>query len=179
MDKLFTPFSKVKYINKTFDFTISPTKFIDWLRIEDECFEELEYSKMVASMCEFSCLYISMLLYDKDLKGQMYVCSAQFGFWEHFWIAYEVDNKEYIIDLTLQQFIKDSPQLAISIKKDDELGYAHKYLDKTPIKEYVDSRKAFEFYTNPYTLKPKDKFDFHTDLNIFDEMESSLNDFLL
>ncbi len=163
IDKLFKPFSKVKFIKKEFDFNLSPDHFIKWLEVEDEYFEKGKYKDTVSGMCEYSCLYVSMLLYDKKLKGDMYVQEGDFGAYNHFWIEYVVDNKTYIIDLTLQQFLPDSPKLAISLKQYDEMGYNFSENNeyRITIKEYIEKKKAFKFYTNPKTLvKPKVKLFF-------------------
>lgn len=152
MIDLFTPFSKVEFLKKKFDFVISPSKFIKWLRTVDEDFKEGSYSEMVGSMCEFSCLYISMLLFNKELKGQMYVCFGYFGRWEHYWIEYDFEGKTYLIDLTLQQFYK-SPKLAISLKAKHENAYCDD-CSRKPLRMYCEQVKAFDFYTNPINMKP-------------------------
>ena len=104
---------EIEYLDKKFDFKISPDKFLEWL---ESVGQEVtgDYGWDVASMCEYSCLYICQLLYNKKLKGELTVCLGNFGFGEHYWMQYEIDGEKYYIDLTLQQFRGEAPRLAIT-----------------------------------------------------------------
>lgn len=148
---LFTKPDEINYLSMEFDFNIDPDHFIEWLKIEEEIGDE-SYSESVGNMCEYSCLYIAMLLHDKDLEGDMVVYYGKFGFWDHFWIGYTYKSQEYFIDLTLQQFVKDAPKLAISLPS-NKRGKGYSFLsDGQPIDEYLKEKRGFEFYTNPHTM---------------------------
>lgn len=151
-DLLFSKTSKIKYLNKNFDFNISSEHFIEWLKAEEQEITG-KYEIDVSSMCEYSCLYISMLLYDRKLKGEMFVYSGSFGFWGHYWIGYKYENEDYFIDLTLKQFIKESPELAISKSTNNKKTYHYYPEGIIPIRDYVDEKRGFDFYTNPLTMQ--------------------------
>ncbi len=156
MNNFFKTFNKVDFIEKEFDFKVSPDNFIEWLKVEEEYIDfKQPYNNIVGDMCEYSCLYISMLLNDEKLKGKLFVCNGNFKSWGHFWMLYIYEGKEYILDLTLQQFLSDSPKLAVSISKHDELAYNQEFMEKIPFKEYLEDREAFKFYHNPHDLKTK------------------------
>lgn len=111
------------------------------------------YAVDCSSMCEYSCLYAAMMLHGKQLKGELKIYSGNFGFWEHYWLSYKYEGKEYYIDLTLQQFIPDAPKLAILEAINDDSTPTYRF-DGTPesIKQYVKRQRAFMFYTNPHTM---------------------------
>lgn len=167
------------FLDISLDFTLDPDHFMEWLNVENE--EEIigDYCFDCTNMCEYSCLYASMMLYNANLKGALRVCAGSFQNWVHFWLIYEVDDKKYFIDLTLKQFIPTAPKLSIIEMENEYEGY-HFYDDGTPlptIQEYAKAVKAFEFYTNPHTMKPSNKkidLGFFSDssnkyLNMFDE----------
>ena len=169
-DLLFSEPEKVEYLNKKFDFDIDPDKFMEWLSHEEEDDLTGDYRYDCSSMCEYSCLYISMLLYHKELKGDMRIYSGYFGFWEHYWIGYVIDGVEYFIDLTLKQFISDAPKLAISKRSNTKKGYSfYENIIPTPIKKYVESKKAFDFHYNPVTME-EPPIKINTKIKSFDEM---------
>jgi hypothetical protein len=151
-DLLFSKPKELNYINKDFDFEISPAKFIEWLKLEGE--EVInDYKIDCSSMCEYSCLYIGMLLNNVELKGEMVVYYGKFGFWEHYWIGYKIDGEEYFIDLTLQQFVSDAPKLSITKFSNERVSGSYSSLsDGEPIKDYIERQRAFMFYSNPITM---------------------------
>ena len=116
------PFSRVKFVNEKFDFTISPDKFIKWLV---EIGEEIigDYKIDVTTMCEHGCFYIAKVLKGKKLKSKLMIHEGKFGFWDHTWISYMKNSQEFYIDLTLQQFLPYAPKLAISKASDNKNAY--------------------------------------------------------
>lgn len=154
---------KLNFLDNKFDFDISPNHFLEWLKLEGEEISG-DYEHDVTSMCEYSCLYISMLLYNTKLKGDMRVYYGNVGISEHYWIGYKIDNKEYFIDLTYKQFDKDAPRLTITEKMNEQVNGGYSFLSEgTPIKEYVDQKEGFEFYTNPITMEnPPISFSFNS-----------------
>src|ERR1044071_6101431 len=98
-DLLFGEPAELEFIRKRFDFTINPDHFIEWLKAEGETITG-KYGYDVSSMCEYACLYVSMMFYKRKLKGELKVYYGRFGFFEHYWIGYEVNGEEYFIDLT-------------------------------------------------------------------------------
>ena len=103
-------------------------------------------------MCEYGVLYVAMLLYDQKLKGDLIYYYGKFGAWEHFCLGYNWKNKDYFIDLTLSQFSKDYPRLAITEYHNERKTGKYSFLsDPDSIQSYVE-----EFYTNPKNMvKPK------------------------
>ena len=150
LDLLFTSPTKLDFINPKLDFEINPAKFMEWLKEEDEEVTG-DYRMDCASMCEYGSLYILMLLSKKKLKGVLKIVSGNFGFWDHYWISYTYKGVEYFIDLTLKQFMDDAPKLAISLAKENPTGYSNVYY--MSMKEYLDEKRAFEFYVNPVYTK--------------------------
>jgi len=149
-DLLFKQPARIQYADINFDFKIDTDHFIEWLKIEGEDVTG-DYKYNVGSMCEYSCLYIGMLLNGVKLNGDMKIYYGKFGFWEHYWIGYVYEGMEYFIDLTLMQFIDDSPELAISKLSNEPNGYSF-LSDGEPIEDYIKRQRAFDFYTNPKTL---------------------------
>jgi hypothetical protein len=152
----FTPPPLVEFIEPKLDFELNPDHFIKWIKAESKNNDFLDaptgesYAYDVSSMCEYSCLYISMLLSGVDLKGELRLISGNYGFWEHYWMEYTLDDIVYYIDLTLQQFDPTSPKLAISIRKDVPSGYNREFdVDGTSIEEYLEDKRAFKFYVDP------------------------------
>lgn len=153
---LFTENEKLNFINPCLDIKISPKHFIKWLKKEDEYVNKDDtYRNNVGGMCEYSCLYISMLFKDKDIKGNLKIYSGNYGFFDHYWIGYVYNNKEYFIDLTLRQFEKDAPELSIIQKPEKSIMNSYSWEEEYVMnyEDYLNNRKAFEFYTNPKTMK--------------------------
>jgi hypothetical protein len=146
---LFTPFKKVKFIDKNFDLIIDPKHFLKWLEAEGEDVVNDDYKQSVSSMCEYSCLYLAMLFHDKELKGTLRIYNGNFGFWSHFWMGYTFEGVEYFIDLTLMQFVDSAPKLAISLADNDRTGYCYEEEYIQDIYQYVQEKRAFQFYKNP------------------------------
>lgn len=144
-----TPLNKPTLVNPKFYFKIKPNHFMKWLKSEGMEVTG-NYKEDCSSMCEYACLYISMLLYDKQLEGELKVVCGNYGWWEHYWMKYTVNGVTYFIDLTLKQFISEAPKLSISFEVEDEKGYTSKF-DPTgqDYKKYVDEKMGFEFYNNP------------------------------
>lgn len=154
-DLFFGKPKKLNFLSKKFDFELDPYHFMKWLSIETE--EKLtgNYIYDCSSMCEYSCLYSAMMLYDKNLKGELKIYYGRFGGWEHYWLGYKINEIEYFIDLTLKQFIKDAPMLAITLSENNEVPGGYSYLsDGYTIDEYIQEKRAFDFYTNPKTFEP-------------------------
>ena len=150
---LFSPPKEIEFLDIKFDFELSADHFIEWLKVED--MEVVgNYKIDVSSMCEYSCLYVFMMLSDAKLKGDMKIYYGKFGFWEHYWLGYTLDNQEYFIDLTLQQFNENAPKIAISKASNERVSGSYSYLsDGEPIQEYLERQEAFKFYTNPKTMQ--------------------------
>lgn len=150
---LFSTPRKIEFLDQKFDFEISPDHFIKWLKEEGEEVTG-DYKIDVGTMCEYSCLYIAMLLSDRQLDGDMKVYYGKFGFWEHFWIGYKYKNQEYYIDLTLQQFISDAPKLAITKAHNERVSGSYSYLSEGElIKDYLERQNAFLYHVNPKTME--------------------------
>ena len=155
-DLLFTEPNEITYENVEFDFKLDPDHFIRWLNEEhvDYEYKEGDYAFNVGNECEFSCLYISMLLYGKELESEPIIYSGNFGFWDHFWIGYNWKGQEYFIDLTLKQFVPTSPKLAISKSINEETTYKwYEDIEMETISEYVERQHAFDFYVDPRLVK--------------------------
>jgi hypothetical protein len=153
-DLLFGTPKELEFLEKEFDFKLDPDHFIKWLAAEGQEITG-DYRHDVGSMCEYSCLYIAMLLSDKQLKGNMKIYYGDFGFFEHYWIGYTIDGIEYFIDLTLQQFDKNAPKLAIVKAINEKVSGCYSYLSEgeSP-QEYLKRKEAFKFYSNPITMAP-------------------------
>jgi hypothetical protein len=144
---LFSPLTPPEFVNPELDFSLDPDHFIKWLEAEQQ--EVIgEYHIDVQSMCEYSTLYIGMLLAKKKLEGELTQYYGKFGFFEHYWIGYTYKGVEYFIDLTLQQFVKDAPKVAISLASKSKNGY--KWLSESaPMDLYLAEVRAFQFYKDP------------------------------
>ena len=160
-NRLFAPPKEVEFVTPQLDFQIDPSHFIKWLKEEHESdpdsdfyYKKGDYRHNVGSECEFSCLYLAMLLNDKKLESEPVIYCGDFGFWEHYWLGYTYKGQEYFIDLTLMQFLKNAPKLSISIPSNDKNGYNwFEDIDPQPISEYLQEKKAFQFYKNPKEIK--------------------------
>ena len=163
---------ELEFLNIKFDFEIDPDHFIQWLGVE---FGDISgnYAYDVTSMCEYSVLYMGMMLYGKKLKNIPKIYYGKFGIpnlghWEHYWLGYMWEEKEYFIDLTLKQFLKDAPKLAISEALNDRSTGHYSYLSiGSDINKYVKRQKAFKYYTNPHTMIRPTKYE--------DKMKSLIN----
>lgn len=153
-DKLFQKNKKLNYLENTLGLKIEPEHFIKWLKEENDDIIG-NYREDVSSMCEYSCLYLSMLFVNKKLDGELKIYNGNYGFWEHYWMGYKCKGDLYFIDLTLMQFEKDAPKL--SITKVDENGNngSYEWEDEyaQDMSEYVKYKGAFKYYTNPHTMK--------------------------
>jgi len=149
-DMLFHPFRDIKHEEIEFDFKLDPDHFIKWLAAEGE---ELtgDYQHDVSRMCEYSCLYIAMMLSNMELESTPMLYYGNFGFWEHYWIGYIWKGQEYFVDLTLSQFIKTAPKLAVSKAINELDGYSFDFPPDS-IFDFIKEKRAFEFYINPKTL---------------------------
>lgn len=144
-----SPFGLLQFENVQFDFQIDPDHFIRWLNAEGEGKEDT-YQRSVAGMCEYSCLYIAMMLHSKKLQSEPVVYYGKFGFWEHFWIGYTFNGQEYFLDFTLQQFVEDAPRFAVI--KPINYHNVYNFIDDgehETISQYLDRQRAFMFYRNP------------------------------
>ncbi len=153
-DLLFSKPKTLKFLRPKLDFKINPNHFIKWLKAEGETIEGV-YHQDVSNMCEYSCLYIAMMLDGVKLQNEPLVYYGQFGFWEHYWIGYTFNKKKYFIDLTLCQFNPLAPKLSITESTNERASGCYSYFSEgTPISQYVKYRKGFDFYTNPKTMEP-------------------------
>lgn len=160
-DLLFSEPAEVKFEDIKFDFEIDPLHFERWLKWEHgndphSYYEYIDgdYAFNIGGECEFSCLYVAMLLHGLDLESEPVVYDGNFGFWEHYWIGYTWKGEEYFIDLTLRQFVKDAPMLAISKAKHQETAYRwYEDIERETISEYIERQRAFKFYLNPQNLE--------------------------
>lgn len=145
------------YLNPNFDFYIDPNHFMEWLKLEGEDVIG-NYEIDCCAMCEYACLYISMMLHNKKLCGDMKIYYGKFGtMLEHYWIGYAIDGEEYFIDLTLKQFVSDAPKLAIVKAENERISGSYSSLSEgEPIKEYIKRQRAFMFYANPITMTKSD-----------------------
>lgn len=152
----FSPFHTPEFVTPELDFQIDTDNFLAFLKAEkkDTQYKEGEsYANNVGSMCEYSCLYVAMILHEKELKGDLKIICGNYGWWEHYWLSYKLDGVEYFLDLTLQQFVEDAPKFSISIAKQHPHGYNYdEEWSCETIEEYVDRQRAFQFYVNPKDL---------------------------
>lgn len=151
-----TPFEAPEFIQPELDIKLDPDHFMRWLIEEGDCDvdESRDYAYNVGSMCEYSCLYAAMMLHEVDMEGELRIMCGDFGFWEHYWLVYILDDKVYFLDLTMQQFVADAPKFAVSEESENSRGYNRKYDDLniddgTCIHEYLERKMAFDFYTDP------------------------------
>lgn len=159
MDLLFgKPYDGLEFIKPDLDFEINPDHFMRWLEMEfkDEPLMG-DYQTDCASMCEYACLFVGMLLHEKELKGEMEIMYGKFGFWEHYWLRYTLDGEAYFLDLTLKQFVKDAPKFSVVKAVNKRVNGCYSYIDDEddegiPIKQYVEDKDAFAFYNNPNYL---------------------------
>lgn len=161
---LFSAPKELEFLNIKFDFDISPDHFIKWLELEGEEIEG-DYKFDVGAMCEYSCLFIAMMLHDKELEGEMKIYYGKFGFFEHYWVGYTFRGEEYFIDLTLMQFVDDAPKLSITKAENKRVSGGYSYIDDgdvayETIHDYIKRQRAFMFYTNPKTMKKPDTISF-------------------
>ena len=137
------------FINPELDFKVDPEHFMKWLATEDEEVTG-DYRNDCGSMCEYSCLYLSMLLYNQELKGELTIICGNYGWWEHYWMKYKLNGITYYLDLTLMQFVEEAPKFAITLEHQNPKGYNSKYdMDGQDFRKYVDEKRGFDFYTNP------------------------------
>lgn len=155
-DRLFTAPPKHDFITPDLGLDINPDKFIKWLEIEHPDLVHAEnYAQAVGSMCEYSCLYLAMLFRLTPEEKKFKLIPGNYGFWEHYWMEYTHEGKTYIIDLTLQQFQKDAPKLAIIERKYEENGYrvCEEVDYGQTIKGYCEEKRAFMFYSHPKVVE--------------------------
>ena len=152
LDLLFGTPKKIEFLDIKFDFELNPEHFIEWLKAEEQ--EVIGYYKIdICSMCEYSCLYVAMILHGKKLKGELKVIYGKFGFHEHYWLEYTYEKEKYYIDLTLQQFSSDAPRLAISKADNERVNGSYSTISAgQSIKNYIKEKRGFMFYTNPHTM---------------------------
>ena len=161
--RLFEEPKKPEYLDIKFDFSIDPDHFIRWRLeqslkdAEDEFdweYKPDDYRHNVGSECEYSCLYIAMLLRDTELESEPVIYCGNFGFWEHYWIGYTWKGQEYFLDLTLMQFLENSPKLAISLPSNDKNGYNwFEDIEPETISHYLERQRAVNFYLDPKKVK--------------------------
>ena len=158
MDLLFGKPVTREYLDVEFDFTLDPDHFMKWLKADGQEVTG-DYKTDCASMCEYSILYISMLLHDKELEGELEIMYGNVGMWEHYWMRYKFRGEEYFTDLTMQQFDPEAPRLAISKAVNNKVSgeYNHIGEDGELMVDYIERQRAFMFYTDPVTLKTPDR----------------------
>jgi len=91
----------------------------------------------------------------------MEIMYGNVGMWEHYWVRYKFRGEEYFIDLTMQQFDSTAPKLAISKATNRRASgeYSHIGDDGELMLDYLERQRAFQFYTDPVSLK-KPEIDF-------------------
>lgn len=139
------------YLTPILDLDINPDYFIKWLELEKQDIYD-KYCDTVFNMCEYSCLYLAMKFRLSKLKGELLVIDGNFtNNKSHFWMEYTIDDKTYIIDITLQQFIPTAPRLSIIEAVYSENGYIKdRYCDYSyTVKAYCDYKRAFMYYQHP------------------------------
>jgi hypothetical protein len=133
-------------------FRLDPDRFVSWLHRElpEEIYLDLPYHATVDSMCEYACLYVSMLLRDDPISRDLSIYYGKFGtIYEHYWLG--LGN--LFIDLTLQQFDHSAPRLAITTSHNERVEGRYSYLSEpTAVHEYLSENRALEFYTDPITM---------------------------
>ena len=133
-------------------FDIDPDHFIRWLEMQNDDENTGHYAINCNGMCEYSCLFISMLLHKKKLKGKLEIVYGKFGFWEHWWMQYTLKGEKYFIDLTLQQFIPDAPKLSVLKAVNKRVSGCYSYLDygdHLKPKDYLEEKQALIYYDDP------------------------------
>ncbi len=159
-DCLHTKPEPLSYVKPNLDIFLCPTEFLSWLKKAGvDC--EGEYPEAVNSNCEYSCLWICGKLKEKSLKGDMKVCYGKFGFWEHYWISYTYEGREYFLDLTLAQFRKDAPRFAVTFAENSQGITTYNDIYYTPVPEFFgrlsrdwdliesgESKKAQDYFTH-------------------------------
>lgn len=144
-----TPFSVPDFVTPKLDFDLDTNHFMRWLKAEEQEVTGI-YKQDCTNMCEYSCLYISMLLYDMQLEGELRVICGQYGFWGHYWMEYTIGDNVYFIDITLKQFVPQAPKISITEKHNDPRGYNVMFEGEgEEYRTYVDRVMGFEYYENP------------------------------
>lgn len=153
MDLLFgKPFEGLEFVDLELDFEIDPDHFMRWLEMENDEENTGDYAMDCASMCEYSCLFICMLLNGKKLQGKLEMVCGQFGFWEHYWMQYTLAGEVYFIDLTLKQFKLEAPKLSIVKAINKRVSGCYNFWDDIPHtkpKDYLREKNAFVYYNDP------------------------------
>lgn len=152
---------KLTYVKSNLDIFLCPTEFLAWLEKADE-HNGGDYAEAVTSNCEYSCLWICGKLMNMKLQGEMFVCYGKFGFWEHYWISYAYKGREYFLDLTLAQFVKDAPRFAVTLAENSQGDTIYNDYDKIPVAEFFgrlkrdweliesgEAKKLAQWYKNP------------------------------
>ena len=167
MDMLFGTPNEKEYLDVEFDFTLDPDHFMKWLGECDELVDDLtgDYKYDCGSMCEYAILYISMLLHDKELEGELEIMYGNVGFWEHYWMRYKFRGESYHIDLTMMQFDPEAPKLAISKAVNNKVSGEYNHIDDDGelMVDYIERQRAYMFYPDPVNLKKPEKKVGHID----------------
>lgn len=154
--------NSIQFLDPSFlDFNLDPDHFIQWAKLElQEEGPELftgEYDQDVDGLCGYFCIYLGMLLRNKDLKGQMFAIDGHFGRMAHKWILYVLDGKSYYIDLTLQQFDLWAPKVAVcEFVHDIHCGYNYSQLrQRIPISRFIANK--IDNFVDPITMEIPEK----------------------
>ncbi|MDG1949489.1 MAG: hypothetical protein P8J32_01545 [bacterium] len=136
---------------KELGLNIDPQHFMEFLKQEDQDIEG-DYEIDCASMCEFACLYIGMMMTGHELPGVFSVAYGSVGLGGHFWVEYTVEGQTYIIDLTLRQFLPEAANLIVA-KQRGSIYHSHDEPGQgQPMTEYLEEVRAFRFYIDPRTM---------------------------
>lgn len=130
-----------KQVISQLDFTIDSKDFIEWLKKTGEDVFGDTYSKVVSSMCEYSCLYIAKILEGVKLKGELKFCLGDYSCWEHYWASYTLNGVEYFVDLTLAQFDPQAPEFSIVLSSNSVHKTAYNNYVYISFNEFIDARR--------------------------------------
>lgn len=134
---------------------LDPNHFMEFLKQEDQDIEG-DYAIDCASMCEFACLYIGMMLTNSELPGKLSLGYGKVGWGGHYWVEYTLEGQTYIIDLTLRQFIPEATNLVVSKSRGDVYNSHDEPGQGQPMTDYLKEVRAFQFYIDPRTMTKPD-----------------------
>jgi hypothetical protein len=150
---------KLEFLDIDLGFQLDPRHLLRWLEAahtEDE-YDSFEitgiYSQDVACECEFSCLYMALLLDDMTFEKEPVIYDGSFGFWDHFWTAFFIDGKEYFVDMTLAQFMPEAPKVAITEARKYEKAYRwHDEIFPKTFSHYLEYVHAYDRFPEPIDI---------------------------
>jgi hypothetical protein len=180
-DAMYAPKTELRFLNpeSVLDFTLCPSELLAWLEEKAGEISKEEkrgdYDRAVSSMCEYSCLWVCGKLKERyegaKLKGKLSVYYGKFGFWEHYWIGYEIDGVEYYVDLTLAQFRRESPKLSVMVGEESKGVAEYNGCHKMSFKEFFGRlERDWNLIESGESKKMKDYFNGGMGNNVKDLM---------